>query len=328
MTAITDKITLYMIAEESSIERRGKTFLIKTKDEEKGQKIPSMKVKDIVIIGSLTLDSRVIDLCRDDSIPIHFFNGKWDYQGTLQFEPVKNLFVRRAQIFKHFDGKIKLDIAKKIVYGKIRNQQSHLDKYRLDLKIAYSEASTVDNIETLRGIEGSTSKQYYDHFSVVVKNPEFSFTGRTKRPPQDEINALLSLIYTFLFNEIHTTVLLVGLDPAFGYLHDVYYGRPSLICDLLEEWRPLADHFVLNLINRREVTKEDFRKEPDQIGIWLNKDGYPKVIKKWHKFLKVDEQKTSVLARPVTYHHAIERQVRLFSQYLMDDRDNYIPVEL
>ncbi|HBR17946.1 MAG: CRISPR-associated endonuclease Cas1 [Deltaproteobacteria bacterium RIFCSPLOWO2_12_FULL_43_16] len=328
MTAITDRITLYITADESSISRRGDAFLIQKAGEEKGQKIPAMKVKDIVVVGHVTLDSRLIGLCREESIPIHFLSGRWEYQGSLQFEPVKNLFIRRAQIKKHFDPEKKLDISKKIVGGKIRNQQAMLDKYRKNLKLACPQIDSVGDMETLRGIEGVVAKEYYGFYPAIIKNSEFTFTRRTKRPPEDEINALLSLLYTLIFNEIHSTALLVGLDPAFGYLHDVYYGRPSLICDLLEEWRPLADRFVLNMINRKEVTPEDFRKETDQKGVWLSKDGYPKVIKKWHQFFKMDEQNTSILSRPITYQHAIERQVRTFSQYLMDDKDNYKTIEL
>lgn len=328
MTAITDRITLYLTGDESIIDCRGQAFLIKKNNEEKGQKIPAMKVRDIVVTGHVTLDSRIIDLCRGESIPIHFLSGKWEYQGSLQFEPVKNLFIRRAQIHKHFDPHRKLEIAKGIVAGKIKNQQSLLDKYRLGLKIEYTEISTVTDIRILRGIEGATTKQYYGYFPSILKHPSFIFVCRTKRPPEDEINALMSLIYTLLFNEIHSTALLVGLDPAFGYLHDVYYGRPSLICDLLEEWRPLADRFVLNLINRREVDTEDFWKETNQKGVWLNKDAYPKVIKKWHQFFKVDEQKTNLLIQSITYQHAVERQVRLFSQYLQGDREDYKTIEL
>jgi len=328
MTAITDRITLYLTGDEFILDCRGRAFLIKKDNEEKGQKIPAMKVKDIVVVGRVTLDSRVISLCREESIPIHFFSGRWEYQGSLQFEPVKNLFIRRAQIHKHFDPHKKLEIAKSIVAGKIKNQQSLLDKYRLGLRIECTEINAVTDLETLRGIEGATTRQYYGNFSAILKHPSFVFVRRTKRPPEDEINAMMSLIYTLLFNEIHSTALLVGFDPAFGYLHDVYYGRPSLICDLLEEWRPLADRFVINLINRREVDTDDFRKETDQKGVWLNKDAYPKVIKKWHQFFKVDEQKTNLLIQSITYQHAVERQVRLFSQHIQDDRECYKPIEL
>lgn len=328
MTAITDRITLYITAEESNISRRGDAFLIQKAGEEKGQKIPAMKVKDIVVVGHVSVDSRLIALCREEAIPIYFFSGRWEYQGSLQFEPVKNLFVRRAQFRKHFDAGKKLNIARKIVAGKIRNQQAMMDKFRLNLKLSHPEIDSVADMETLRGIEGVAAKQYYGFYPEIIKNSEFTFVRRTKRPPEDEINALLSLLYTFLFNEIHSTALFVGLDPAFGYLHDVYYGRPSLICDLLEEWRPLADRFVLNMINRREVAPKDFRKETDQKGVWLSKEGYPKVIKKWHQFFKVDEQKMNIPGRAVTYQHAVERQIRTFSQYLMDDRDDYKPIEL
>lgn len=327
MTAITDRITLYLTGDESIIDRRGKTFLIK-KTDENGLKIPAMKVKDIIVSGHVSIDSSIVDLCREESIPVHFFSGKWEYQGTLQFAPVKNLFVRRAQIQKHFDPLCKLEVAKKIIIGKIRNQQSFLDRYRNNLKIQYSEISTVEDIETLRGIEGNAAKQYYGYFPAIIKHPRFVFVSRSKRPPENEINALMSLMYTFLFNEIHSVALLVGLDPAFGYLHDVYYGRPSLICDLLEEWRPLADRFVLNLINRNEVQPEDFKKEEGQNSVWLNKEGYPKVIKKWHQFIKADKQKTNLFQQHITYQQAIERQVRLFSQYLLGDREDYIPIEL
>ncbi len=161
---------------------------------------------------------------------------------------------------------------------------------------------------------------------MLIKNEQFSFMGRSKRPPTDEINALLSLIYTFLFNELHTAALLVGFDPAFGYLHDVYYGRPSLICDLIEEWRPIVgDRFVLNLVNRKEITPADFRKDNNDRAVLLSSEGFKKVLTKWNDFFKGDVHHTPLFISPVTFQRAMEQQVRLFSQYLLGDREHYQP---
>jgi CRISPR-associated protein Cas1 len=323
MTAITDRITIYLNAD-VVIERRGGAFLIST--DENRQKIPALKIKDIIVTGRTNIDSRVVDLCRESEIPIHFLSGRWQYQGSLWFAPAKNLFIRRAQIFAHFDHDKKTEIAKTIVSGKLRNMQSLLDKFRMRLSIGECQIKDSDCLETARGVEGAAGREYFSFWPQLIKNDQFSFKGRSKRPPADEVNALLSLVYTLLFNELHTAALLVGFDPAFGYLHDVYYGRPSLICDLLEEWRPIVgDRFVLNLVNRKEITPDDFRKDNNSSAVLLSSDGLRKVLVKWHDFFKSDVHHTPLFISPVTFQRAMERQVRLFSQYLLGDRKHYQP---
>jgi CRISPR-associated protein Cas1 len=120
-------------------------------------------------------------------------------------------------------------------------------------------AEAAGGLETLRGFEGAVARLYYSVFPHLVRNPDFSFNGRSRRPPLDPVNALLSFAYTLVTNEVLSAVKSVGLDPYLGALHEEAYGRPSLACDLAEEYRCfIADRLVLGLINRRMVTPDDF----------------------------------------------------------------------
>ena len=108
-------------------------------------------------------------------------------------------------------------------------------------------------------MEGAGTRTYYAEFGRLIRNPSFSFNGRNRRPPRDPVNALLSFVYTLLTNDVQSAIKARGLDPYLGTLHEISYGRPSLACDLVEEYRcPLGDRMVLGLINRKMIRPDDF----------------------------------------------------------------------
>ena len=113
-------------------------------------------------------------------------------------------------------------------------------------------------LDELRGVEGYGSRLYFSAFGLLIRNDLFRFTGRNRRPPLDPVNALLSFVYTLFTNEVQNGVKSAGLDPYCGALHEILPGRPSLACDLVEEWRPFAERLVLGLINRKAIRPEDF----------------------------------------------------------------------
>ncbi len=140
---------------------------------------------------------------------------------------------------------------------RISEQRQAVQAERAGFRAGHCESAT--ELESLRGLEGAAGRIYYSAFSGLIRNEAFAFQGRNRRPPRDPMNALLSFIYMLLINEVLSAVKTVCLDPYLGSLHEVSYGRPSLACDLVEEYRSfLGDRVVLGLVNRKTIRPEDF----------------------------------------------------------------------
>jgi CRISP-associated protein Cas1 len=190
----------------------------------------------------------------------------------------------------------------------------------------------------LRGAEGATARIYYAAFPHLIRNPQFTFNGRNKRPPLDPVNALLSFAYTLVTNEVLSAVKAVGLDPYLGALHEESYGRPSLACDLVEEYRCfMADRLVLGLINRRVIGPEDFIYRPLPPAEFTDEEEMqqrrpvemkPAVSR---AFIAAYEEMMNrsiqypPLGKKLTYRWLIMSQVRLFAAFLQDPTREYEP---
>lgn len=322
MSFITDKITLYISTDEFDLKKRGDNFLL-YKDEEKVKSIPAIKIKDLVIAGDINLTSGLINLCKQEKINIHFISRSGKYYGSLIFDPAKNIFVRIEQFKKHFDEEESNKIAINLVRTKISNQKWFLDSFKKKIDFQLPNYEEYSEYNSILGLEGSKSREYFSYWDVLIKNPDFTFIKRTKNPPENEINALLSLSYTILMNEIHTLCNVVNLDPYIGYLHKNYYGRPSLVCDLVEAYRPFIDKFVINLINRKEINKNHFCKNKNEIEYELTKDSFSHFIKKWTEFFKKTDFYYGVSGKKLSLYKIIENDVRLFSKYLTNEIEDF-----
>jgi CRISPR-associated protein Cas1 len=325
MTYITEKCTIY-IGKDSTLKKRGDALLI-YQDGEKQSSIPAFKIKDIVAIGQIELGANIIDFCKANKISIHFnsFSGK--YLGSLNFDPALNVFPRLGQYQRRFDDKAANEIAAKFIVAKIKNQRWLLRTFDKKAGLDVPEISS-DNYQEILGIEGAKSREYFLRWPELVKNPEFTWEGRSKHPPNDEINALLSLFYTILANDIHSVCNIVALDPYIGFLHKEYYGRPSLVCDFMEAYRPLVDKFVLNLINRKEVVKEDFEQVNNGIEFKLTSTAFGKVMGKWSDYFKEDLYYYKTLKREMTIQKMIEYDIRIFAKYMTGDLEDFTQTEM
>lgn len=318
MNYITDKTTIY-INNDYTIKKRGDNLLL-YKENKKFQSIPSLKIKDIVVIGNISFESNIINYCKENNITIHFISKNGKYYGSLNFDQQFNVFPRLKQMENRF--KDQNHFARLFIEAKLSNQKWFLNSFNLTFKIP--DLSNIDNYQEILGIEGAKSREYFSFWDErIIKNKNFIFKSRTKHPPRDEINALLSLYYTILSCEIHTTCNIVALDPYIGFLHKEYYGRPSLVCDLIEAYRPFVDKFVINLINRNEIKKEDFEIDTNNIEYKLKSDSFGLIMEKWTNFFKVDLFYYGVLGKNITLYKIIENDIRLFSKYLIGEISNY-----
>lgn len=237
-------------------------------------KLPLAQVDRIVLAGAVQLTTQTIDLLLKHSIPVSFMTIYGDYRGKLTPPTHANVGLRMAQYDRYRDDDFRLKQAKSIVAAKIRNCQEFIQKHQrshseldisselegLNASLASVPAARV--IESLMGYEGSAARHYFHAFGKMVRR-EFAFEGRSKRPPKDPVNAMLSLGYTLLFHEIITAIEAIGLDPYLGFMHEIDYGRASLAVDLCEEFRYLVDALVLAMINRGELNQYDFNRGDD-----------------------------------------------------------------
>jgi CRISP-associated protein Cas1 len=302
--------------------------------------VPLIKIDGIVILGRATISPAAISQLLERHIPLTFLTENGKYLGRLEPEVSKNLFVRKAQWQAAGESIQAIHIVQSIVRGKLKNYRQTLIRRqrecesldlsknitRLDHAIAQIEAT--NNIDSLRGLEGAGSAAYFGCFDKLIRNPEFEFSHRNRRPPKDAVNSLLSFGYSLLRHDVQGAVNIAGFDPYLGYLHCERYGRPSLALDMMEEFRPLvADAVVLSALNKRFFTPADFITEPLSGAVSLTPEGR-KTFLRLYTQKKQSDFKHPVLGRKCTYQEAFELQARLLAKYLMGETDKYPPLVL
>jgi len=206
------------------------------------------------------------------------------------------VLLRIAQYERHLDDQFQVDLARTIVKAKIRNGRQVIRRFsnnhpELDfakeVQLIEETLKKLDRqctVNSLMGSEGIAGAAYFRTFGRMFLK-DFQFQTRSRRPPKDPVNALLSFGYTLLTNEILALVTAHGLDPHIGFLHGVVYGRPSLALDIVEEFRhPVVDRFVLSLLNHKKLQKNDFEEKEN--GVYLNDDGRKTFFKYYDELMK------------------------------------------
>lgn len=238
------------------------------------------------------------------------------------------------------DSNAALEISRIIVAGKIANCRNVLQRAVRDhgkevnsqfltdasvsLDVRQKQALRAENMDSLRGIEGDAANSYFGVFNhlIISQKDDFIFNGRSRRPPKDRVNAMLSFVYSLLAHETESALESAGLDPYVGFLHTARPGRASLALDLMEEFRPyLADRLVLTLINRKQVSPNGF-KEREESGVIMDDETRKEVISAWQK-RKQDEIQHPFLKESVPIGLLPYTQALLFSRFVRGDVDNY-----
>ena len=265
--------TLYITTPESYLSKDGLNVVISVKQKEIFR-IPILNIEGIVTFGYMGASPGLMKLCADNGVSLTFLSPNGRYIARVQGSIKGNVLLRKRQYQLSDDKIFSLHISKLFVAGKIQNYRNILRRFIRDHgnninveKAARSlENSKKDALKALdgnqlRGIEGNAANSYFDIFQdlIINQNEEFIFHGRSRRPPKDEINAMLSFVYTLIANDVSAALETVGLDPYVGFMHTLRPGRVSLALDLMEELRAyLGDRLVLSLINRRQVCIKDF----------------------------------------------------------------------
>ena len=309
------------------------------------------ELDQVVVFGRIKFSPAVLQTLLTKEIEIHFLTLSGRYLGRLSSPKGKNVELRLEQ-YRHFeDPKSRLELAKSFVLGKIASQRyflrrqnkrlkdPRLEEAILKLRKKIQEAKNAKDIEALRGIEGQAAAFYFDVFGRLFKVKGLEFRGRIRRPPTDPINALLSLGYTLLFSQMYGMAETSGLDPYVGFLHAPEYGRPSLVLDLMEEWRPIiVDTLVVRLFNWGTINPQDFTREvaPDEkdldipeefLPLRLTQDGLRKFLVQFQKRLS-EEASYSPLKKRFRYRDIIQHQMWHLASVLKNRKDHYQPFSL
>lgn len=272
--------TLYVTTQGAWLNKDGENVVVSIEQEERGR-VPLHTLGAIIGFGRVLLSPPLMGACAEAGICINHLSEEGRFLARVEGPVSGNVLLRRTQYRWADDVDRRNRLIKSIVAGKILNQRAvllravrdHGDGMSAEASAALAAAvermgSIVRRLERpldsdeLRGAEGEAGHVYFSVFDNLVRGekPFFAFNGRSRRPPLDAINALLSFVYALLTSDVRAALESVGLDPAVGFLHTDRPGRPSLALDLMEEFRPFfADRLVLSLVNRRQLLAKDFR---------------------------------------------------------------------
>lgn len=287
--------TLYVTTPESYLSKDGLNVVISVKQNEVFR-IPILNIEGIVTFGYMGASPGLMKLCADNGVSLTFLSPYGKYIGRLQGEIRGNVLLRKRQYQLSDDKSFSLHLSKLFVAGKIQNYRNILRRFIRDHgnniyveKAARSlENNKINALKAidenqLRGIEGDAANSYFEVFQNLVINQQenFIFHARSRRPPKDEINAMLSFVYTLIANEVSAALETVGLDPYVGFMHTLRPGRTSLALDLMEELRAyLGDRLVLSLINRKQVCLKDFIHQGEE-GIIMTDSCRKTLLSSW-----------------------------------------------
>ncbi len=333
--------TLYVTRERAYLHLDHDTLRMEVK-EEKPLQMPLLHLGSIICFGDVLLSPALIHRCAEDGRTITLLDRNGHFKARIEGPTSGNVLLRQAQHAANSDPKRTLSIARNIVAGKIQNcrqvlmragreTESETDGQVLSVA-ARVHASALQRLEqqsaldAVRGSEGDAARSYFESFGSMVREDREAFTprGRTRRPPLDRMNALLSFVYTLLRGDCRGALEGVGLDPQVGYLHVLRPGRPALALDVMEELRPiLADRLVLSLVNRRQIQRADF-VEREGGAIHLTDTARKEVILAYQT-RKQDEIHHRVAGRKIPMGLIPHIQARLLARHLRGDMPEYFP---
>ena len=331
--------TLYVMSENGYLGLDGETIVVYDEEKVVG-KIPLHNLEGIVSFGYRGTSPALMGACADRNISLCYVTPQGRFLARVTGKVRGNVLLRKQQYESSQDNAISLEIAKNCIVGKVYNARWVLERAVRDhplqvdvekmknasqqLKNSLIQIQSSESKEQLRGYEGEAASVYFGVFDELIlqQKKEFFFHGRSKRPPMDNVNAMLSFTYTLLTNNIVSALECVGLDSCVGYLHTERPGRASLALDLIEELRPvLADRFVLSLINKKIVTGKNFTKKENG-AVLMDDEIRKKFLTEWQK-KKKETITHPYLNEKIEWGMIPYVQSMLLARYLRGDLDSY-----
>lgn len=335
--------TLYIMTQGAYVSLDHETVKVEVEGKVRMQ-APLHHLGSIVTMGNVMISPFLMGRCADDGRAIVILDRNGRFKCRIIGKTTGNVLLRQAQYEAVRDNTKATAIARNIVAGKVKNSRQilmrgtretdnaeeieTLQKAAQVLFRAMFHIKDSNDIDQVRGLEGESAHAYFTVFDTMVKPDErevFRMTGRSRRPPLDPMNGLLSFLYTLLLNDCISSVEGIGLDSQMGFLHAMRPGRPSLGLDLMEEFRSvLADRLALTLINRKQITDKHFEVRPGG-ATYLNDAGRKEVVVAYQK-RKQEEFHHPILDEKVPFGLLPHVQARLLARHLRGDLEYYTPV--
>ena len=333
--------TLYVTIPESYVHLENDTVRLEVEHETR-LRVPLHHLGAVVCFGNIKVSLPLIHRLADEGITLVLLDEHGRFKARLEGAVSGNVLLRRAQHQCSMNDGFAIDVARNCIAGKIRNcrqvlqrgareskseeDSSALTRAANDLAAALRALPVSITLDTLRGVEGEAARQYFAALNRLVRpdaRGEFQMDGRTRRPPRDRMNALMSFIYALLMNDCRSAVEASGLDPQVGFLHVLRPGRAALALDLMEEFRFLADRLALTLINRQQISERDFT-EREGGAVLLEGDARKTVLVAYQE-RKQETLTHPLLTEPVTIGLLPHLQARLLARTIRGDAETYVP---
>jgi CRISPR-associated protein Cas1 len=323
---IFDDSVIFVTTQGSVIGIDGGRITVAKKGEGELASFPIGKVDTINVFGGINFTTPFVASANEHGIVLNYFTENGAYRGSFLPEMNTIAEIRRRQ-YAQTDAE-KLVIAKRIIRAKIHNSRILLSRKGVkstdklqDIEVRILEDKNIKNIDNLMGFEGQASDIYFTLLNECLVG-DWTFEKRTRRPPEDHINALMSLTYTMIKNEVQSGLRQYNLDPYLGIMHADRHGRPALALDLMEEFRAIfADAFVLRLVNRGEITHDEFG-----VDNRLTKDAFKKYLEKYDEYMK-EEFSHPRFEYIVNRRKAIRLQAILLRKAITGELKEYHPLE-
>ena len=329
--------TLYVTSQESYLSKDGECVCVHLKESGK-KKIPIHNLGGLVLFGQISCSPYLLGHCAENGVAVSWLTEYGRFLASMQGPVSGNVLLRREQYRKADAPVFFAALARAFTIGKIYNCRTvlrragrdrpdpALDEVCKKLGACLEQLSREAPLDVVRGVEGNAARLYFSVFGSLItsRDQAFAFTGRSRRPPLDAVNCLLSFIYTLLAHDVRSALESVGLDPAVGYLHRDRPGRPGLALDLMEEFRPyLADRLACTLINKGQVKAGGFKRQ-ETGAVLMDENTRKEVIGAWQN-RKKDEIEHPFLGERVQVGLLWHLQARLLARHIRGDLDAYPP---
>lgn len=330
--------TIYVTNEQTYLTLDGENLVCKIDGEIK-LRIPFENIENIVCFNYVGCSPALMGKCVSRTIPINFISPQGKFLAKVCGETKGNVFLRVAQIDKFREKGLILSqntmaakfsntrqLIRRTLHDNVQlREDEQIKKVMKVLDSGIEKVFDAKSIEEVMGIEGNCAQNYFSIFDKLITNKKvpFTFELRTKRPPLDPVNSMLSFVYTLLTSEFAAALETVGLDSYIGFCHALRSGRNSLACDLVEETRCIVERFVVTLLNLQIVSEKDFETQISG-AVWLNDEGRKKVLTRWQEKKRSDimhpylKQKIPLGLLPYV-------QSNLLAKYVRGDLENYPP---
>ncbi len=337
--------TLYVTTQGTYLGKQGETIQVRASGKLLGQ-LPLHNLEGVVCFGRVGCSPALLGACAERGVAVSLLTEQGRFLAAVRGFTSGNVLLRRQQYRLADQAEIALEVARRVVLAKVANSRSVLLRGARDrdsgddgrqgvlqaainrLAASVPELRQAAALDQIRGLEGEAATHYFGAFNALLSpqaSPDaFRFTGRSRRPPLDRINALLSFLYTLVLHDARSACESVGLDPCVGFLHTDRPGKPSLALDLMEEFRAfIADRLAFSLINRRQISADGF--EVRENGAVVMNDVTRKTVLGAFQQRKRETLTHPFLQEQTTVGMLVHLQALLFARWIRGDLDAYPP---